>query len=176
MEFLFSTRLQAEGLQLYQKYTLLQVFSKVLLRFVAIYDELFDISGTFISPSICQQRLLTVVRVSKYSFPKLQHIFRAGDYGLRKPKMLNVSTENLIFLKWLNIYVISNIKFNGTYSKTCPSSLLYIQQRRIQNPIRRLRQSFSRKELTAFIRQLFSKKAPSQMFDRVLNTLLFSEP
>ena len=109
MEFLFSTRLQAEGLQLYQKYTLLQVFSKVLLRFVAIYDELFDISGTFISPSICQQRLLTVVRVSKYSFPKLQHIFRAGDYGLRKPKMLNVSTENLIFLKWLNIYVISNI-------------------------------------------------------------------
>ena len=39
MEFLFSTRLQAEGMQLHKKYAPPQVFSKVLLRFVAIYNE-----------------------------------------------------------------------------------------------------------------------------------------
>ena len=40
----------------------------------------------------------------------LQYIFTAGDYGLRKPKMLSVSNVNLIVLKWQNIDVISNIK------------------------------------------------------------------
>ena len=79
--------------------------------------------------------MLTVVRFSKYSFPKLQYISRARDYGLRKLKMLNVSNENLIALKWQNIHFISNVKFTAIYSKTCPSSLLYIQQRRILNPI-----------------------------------------
>ena len=49
MEFLFSIRLQAEGLQLYPKYASLQVFSKILLRFVPIYNEFFDSLGTFIS-------------------------------------------------------------------------------------------------------------------------------
>ena len=63
----------------------------------------------------------------------------AGDYGLRKPKMLNVSNEIVIVLKWQNIHVIPNIKFTAINSKSCPSSLLYIQQRRIQNPIKRLR-------------------------------------
>ena len=48
MEFLFSTRLQAEGMQLHKKYAPQQVFSKVLLRFVAIYNEFLDISETFI--------------------------------------------------------------------------------------------------------------------------------
>ena len=49
MEFLFSTRLQTEGLQLYQKHAPLLVFSKVLLKFVAIYNEFLDILGTLIS-------------------------------------------------------------------------------------------------------------------------------
>ena len=41
--------LQAEGMQLYQKYALLQVLSKVFLRFVDIYDEFLDILETFVS-------------------------------------------------------------------------------------------------------------------------------
>ena len=49
MELLFSTSLPAEGLQLYQKYAPLQVFSKVLLRFATIYDKFLDILETFIS-------------------------------------------------------------------------------------------------------------------------------
>ena len=49
MEFLFSARLKGEGLQLYQKYAPLQLFSKIFLRFVATYNAFLDILGTFIS-------------------------------------------------------------------------------------------------------------------------------
>ena len=144
MEFLFSARLQADSLQLYQRQAPLQIFYKVLLRFLAIYSGFFDILETFISQSTYQSRLLTVVRFPKCSFPNLQYIFRAADYGLRKPKMLNVLDENLIPIEWQDVNVISNVKYTAIYSKTCLNSLLYIQQRRIQNPIKRLRQSFSR--------------------------------
>ena len=41
--------LQAEGMQLYQKYAPLQVLSKVLLRSVDIYNEFLDILETFVS-------------------------------------------------------------------------------------------------------------------------------
>ena len=41
MELIFSTKLQAEGLQLYQKYALLQVFSK---GFAQIFSYLKKIS------------------------------------------------------------------------------------------------------------------------------------
>ena len=58
---------------------------------------------------------------------------------LRKPKTPNVFDENLILLKWQNINVISNVKYTAIYSKTCLGGLLYIQQRRIQNPITRVR-------------------------------------
>ena len=136
MEFLFWTQLQDS-----KKYAPLQVFSKVLLQFVAIYNEFLDILGNFISRNTFQQMLLTVVRFTKYSFPKLQYICRAGDYGLKKLKMLNVSDENLNVLKQQNIHSISKIKYITMYSTTCSSSLLYIQQLRIQNPIKHLRQS-----------------------------------
>ena len=42
-------------------------------------------------------------------------------------------------------------------------------QRRIQNPVKRLRWIFSGKYLTASSRCLHLRKAPSKMFDRVLN-------
>ena len=45
-------------------------------------------------------------------------------------------------------------------------------QKRIQNPVEHLRWSFSRKQLMALSRQLFSQKAPSQIFNWVLNMLL----
>ena len=54
-------------------------------------------------------QFLTVVRFSKYSPPKLQYIFGAGDYDLRKTKMLNVLNENLIILKWQNIHVTRGV-------------------------------------------------------------------
>ena len=56
----------------------------------------FDILQTFISPENLSVRTF----FSKYSFPKkLQYIFRATGYGLRKSKILSVSHGNLSVLK-----------------------------------------------------------------------------
>ena len=64
--------------------------------------------------------------------------------------MPRVSNENLIVLKWQNIYVVSNIKYTTIYSKTWPDSLLYIRQRRIQNPFQRLSKKAISLEVTIF--------------------------
>ena len=45
-------------------------------------------------------------------------------------------------------------------------------KRRIQNPVKRLRWTFSRRYLTFFDCYLLVRKAPSKMFHRVLNTSL----
>ena len=50
------------------------------------------------------------------------------------------------------------------------ASLIHTMQRNIWNSLKHLRWSMLRKQLTAFSRQLFLQGAPSQMFDRVLNT------
>ena len=50
------------------------------------------------------------------------------------------------------------------------ASLIHTMQRSIWNSFKHLRWSMLRKQLTAFSRQLFLQGAPSQMFDRVLNT------
>ena len=50
------------------------------------------------------------------------------------------------------------------------ASLIHTMQRSIWNSLKHLRWSMLRKQLTAFSRQLFLQGAPSQMFDRVLNT------
>ena len=64
-------------------------------------------------------------------------MYRTADYGLRKPEMPSVLNGNLIVLKRQNIHVISNLRCNAIYNtKTWPSGLLYIQQRRIQNPFK----------------------------------------
>ena len=55
-------------------------------------------------------------------------------------------------------------------SKTQPSSLLYIWQRRIRNPFQHLSKEVISLEATIFT------KFPSQMFENVLNTLLPSKP
>ena len=64
------------------------------------------------------------------------------DCGLRNPMMSRVSNGNLIVPKQQNIHMISNIKQRKRErqkeSKTQSSSLLYIQQRRIQNPFQHL--------------------------------------
>ena len=116
-----------------------------------IYKEFLDILHTFISQKTFQWQLLTVVRFSKYSFPKkLQYIFRAGDYSLRKVKILHVSIGSLIVLKWKNTQIILNIKYTAIYSKTWTSSLLYIQQRCIQNPIKHLSKKVTSLEVPIF--------------------------
>ena len=56
--FFFSTKLQAECLELYQKYAPVQEFSIFVRRFVVIYIEFFKV----------YELLLTVVRFSEYSF------------------------------------------------------------------------------------------------------------
>ena len=51
MEFIFLTKLQAEGLQFCQKYASLQVFFKIFDQIctVAIYKEFFEILRTSVS-------------------------------------------------------------------------------------------------------------------------------
>ena len=60
---------------------------------------------------------------------------------LRKPKKPSVLNRNLVVLKWQKIHGISNIKYTTIDSKTWPSRLLYIQQRRIQYPFKCQKQS-----------------------------------
>ena len=136
MEFVFPRNLQVDSLQLTFLY---KYFPRFLLRFVVFYKRFANILGTSIFQSIYNQPLLAFVVASKYSFPKkLQHIFRAGDYSLRKTKMRNVSNGKLIVLKSENIYVLLNIKYTAIIcSKTRPTSLLYVEQKHIQNSIKR---------------------------------------
>ena len=62
--------------------------------------------------------------------------------------MSRVSNGNLIVLKWQNIHVISNTKH--IYSKSGPSSLRYIQEKRIHNPFQRLSKKVISLEVTIF--------------------------
>ena len=82
--------------------------------------------------------------------------------------MLSVLNGNLTVLKWESKYVISNQKYTAVYTKSCPSSLLYIQQRCIKNTFKRLR-----KEINYF-GVIFSQKVLFQMFEKVLNRLMLS--
>ena len=98
------------------------------------------------------------------------------DRRLRSEKALmsRVWNGNLIVLKWQNKHIISNIKWRETEKekerdkeresererererekaklKTSPSSLLYIQQRRIQNPFQHVsKEGISSLEVTIF--------------------------
>ena len=83
-------------------------------------------------------------------FPRFLPRFLVADYDLRKPKILSVSNGNLIVLKWQNMHVFSNLKYTAIYNKTWLSSLLYIQQRRIQNPFKRVIQEVTSLEVTNF--------------------------
>ena len=49
MKFFFSKILQAEGLQLYQKYIPLPVFSKIFLQICSIYKAFLEILQTYSS-------------------------------------------------------------------------------------------------------------------------------
>ena len=49
MEFIFSTKLQVESLQLYQKMLLYKYFPYFLLMFVVFYKELLKILHTSVS-------------------------------------------------------------------------------------------------------------------------------
>ena len=65
--------------------------------------------------------------------------------------MPRVSNGDLIALKWQNIHVVSNIKYSA---KTWPTSLLYIQQKRIQDPFQCLIKEVISSEVTIFTKKL----------------------
>ena len=85
------------------------------------------------------------------------------------------------FLRTASLKNITNscfcIQFTGN-SQTMKQSFTKIQinrnQKCIQNPVKHLRWIFFQKQLKAENFKLFSQKASSQMFDRVLNMLLES--
>ena len=151
---IFLKILQVEGLQLYQKYASLQIFSK---SFAQICSYLQGVSRNFIN--LCFPENLLVAAASRckvfniFSSIKVTEYMQAVDYGLRKHKKLNVLNGNLIVLKWPNIHVISNLKYTAIYTKTRPSSLLYIMQRLIQNPFKRLSKDITSLEVTIFIKK-----------------------
>ena len=76
--------------------------------------------------------------------------------------MPRISNGNLIAMKWQNIHMISNICFKQRKrekereththreSKTWPSSLLYIQQRGIQNSFQNLSKEVISLEVAIF--------------------------
>ena len=143
--------MELQYLQLYRRYASLDMllyFSRFSLRFVLqlsikkfskFYEFLFS-------------RNLLVAAANRFKVPKtfislkLHYIYRTADYGLRKSQMPRVSNGNLIVLKWQNIHVISYIKYTAIYI----SSLLYIQQRRIQKPFQRLSKEVISLEVTIF--------------------------
>ena len=131
MELIFWTKLQFEGLQHYEKYTPLQVLPTFFAQSCSYLKKVYRRFRNFYFPRHLFVAALTVLRFLKI------HI----------QKMLSVSNGNLIELKWRNI---SNIKCTAINSKSWSSSLLYIQQRNIQNPIKRLRQSFFQKIINSF--------------------------
>ena len=65
--------------------------------------------------------------------------------------MPRISNVDLIALKWQDIHVVSNIKYS---EKTWPSSLIYIQWRRIQKPFQRLSKDVISLEVTIFTKKL----------------------
>ena len=129
----------------------LQLFVKEFSKF---YELLFPRFANF-----CFPENLLVAAANRFKILKIflslivtVYIYRTADYGPRKPEMPRILNGNLIVLKWQNIHVISNIKYTAIYiySKTWPSSLLYIQQRRIQNPFQRLSKEVISLEVTIF--------------------------
>ena len=91
-----------------------------------LYQAFSDILGASIFHTTFRYQLLIVVSFSRYSFPKkLQYIFKAGDYSLRKANMLNISNGNLIVLKWGKHTCYFKCKiYTAIYSKTWPNTLL----------------------------------------------------
>ena len=155
MEFIFWQNCRLKICSFTKNMLFCKYFPRYLLRLVVFFKEFLKILRTSVSQKKLQQRLLA-----------------AADYDLRKPKMLRVSNGNLLVLKCQNIHVISNLKYTAMYNKAWRGSLLYIQQRRI--PFRTLSNVQARR-LPSW-KYLFSQKAPSYMFEKVLNTLLSSKP
>ena len=74
---------------------------------------------------------------------------------------IRASNGNLIVLKWQNLHVISDLEYTAIYRKTWRSSLLYIQQRRVQNPFKCLS-----KEVYLFGGSCFRKRCLTRFWTR----------
>ena len=104
---------------------------------------------SIIFAQICSVLQRVSQNFTHFCFPE-NLLIVAADYGLRKPKILCVSYGNLIVLKWQNIHVFSNLKYTVIKTKNWRSSLLFIQQRRIQNPLECLSKEVTSLEVTIF--------------------------
>ena len=174
MEFIFC-------LQFYQRYASLQVLFKIFVQiyFVVIYKEMFAILRTSVSQkTFQQQRAANRFKVLQI-FISLKVTVYMQDHRLRSEKALDAQGYILLYTIYIQllyiyihncyIYIYIYIQLLYIYSKTQPSSLLHIQQSRIQNPFLS-KQGVISLEVTIFT------KYPSQMFEKVLNTLLPSKP
>ena len=133
-------------------------FSRFLLRFVLqLYVKKFSKFYELLFPKDLLVAAANRLKVLK-TFISLKVTVYIQDRRLRSEKALDVQGFEW---KYICIYI---------YSKTWSSSLLYIQQRRIQNPFQRLSKEVISLEVIIFT------KTSSQMFEKVLNTLLPSKP
>ena len=102
-------RFQVIRLQLCGKCVPLQVLSKDFAQIYSYLSKIFNILETSISWNTF---LLTASnqfkQFLKYFFHK-KHVFRAGNYLLRKRKALNVAGGNLIVLIWKKVQSTCNI-------------------------------------------------------------------
>ena len=153
MEFIFIVCTFTKNM-LFYKY-----FSRFLLRFglkLSIKRFLIWYLTNFCFPKSLLVAAANRFKIQNNYFPKSYSIYTGLQTMVWESlKMPRVSNGNLIVLKWKNIHAISNIKYTAIYSKTWPSSLLYIQQRRIQNPFQRLSKEVILLEVTIL------KKTPS---------------
>ena len=122
-EFIFSAKLQAEGLEVCQKYTPLKILSTILCSELQLsIVKWFSTQERLFPRTSFQQLLLTVARFSKYSFlKKLLYIFRAGDQDLRKPKDTQRFERKSNSTK---IAKSSNIQYTAICRKFQPRSFL----------------------------------------------------
>ena len=93
-----------------------------------------------------------------------------------RSKILSVLNRNLIVLKCQNMNVISKIIYTARYSKTWPSSLLYIQQRPIQNPSKRLSKKVTSLEVQSWTKvwRQIHKCKKNRFFCGIFQSLFFA--
>ena len=102
-------------------------------------------------------------------------------HGKQTPFMLKYGSQMVSVIFFYN-YVIHLLRKSyrqmktkmsvAVYKKGDLGKTAYHRGKRYRNTVKSLRCSILRKQLTAFSRELFSQNAPSQIFDRVLITLL----
>ena len=136
MGFLFVTKLQAGGLQLYQKCIPQQIFFKIFDQICCYISKFRDILGTFssqenflvVSANHCKVFKTLIPTNIIYSWPDIRVWENLRRLTSRRGVQLYCNGKR---------YLIFQIVI---YSKIC--SLLFMQLRHIQNPFTQIRAQF----------------------------------